>query len=843
MVLGHFSDIHMNYFTVDTAVLRKRLLTFLSERNIKLDALIISGDIYYKGEPSKDICSYINKLCNATSCPVKSIFLCCGNHDILRTGFRTGTIKYQLEQTHKSGKYTIEEDVYRSLFSIGHKQFIEAYQIITGRAHPPEPHFVIETDTYNLIIINTCLLSGIDNEQLYTTDYVLAGLLEKMPINCDKPCIAIGHHGVQNLADADQDNFLMLLDDLGVDLYLCGHSHRLGCETFELTRNKIRQSTVGGLISDCYTNISFSTITLNGVQCSLQYYCYVNGMWQEQPGGHMDFFPPRLISASKTIHSPNEGNFSLLTPAENSMPSDMTDTRAPKLEDIPNIFLLSDMRLPYLPIISSCNWGENEYRYGDIHVELEPNSHYKIPDAFKMHWDMLGKAERGVIEAQINSPEDKVRINNFLPDIRPGFNRLTLFFSPITYTEFLMTSNHLDYPITPGGDRTFRDKYFSDTSSFIKPQLSCICGVGVFLISSDNKIIVRQSSDNVMVAASMYSYSASGTMDWNESLHPFEEIYRECKEEIAYPLNMNDLFMYSFGMDYTQAYFQFSFYERSPLKASQIISKAPLADDFCKEIKKLVALDFSVEAVVDCVRDNTWDPTAAATLLTLLTKEFSRKAVETYINPMLQEEEYRTSMIDKWDRRAKRKGSMAVFSNRIPLSEIDRIAKKFLDEVLAFIGDDLPGRSVLEAGCGIGLMTKRLAETARSVCCVDLSEQMIKRSKEYLGTALLSKVEYHHCFMQDFQGDGLYDLLVSAQMLIHNLEDYALKAITEKMKAVSNTIFLFEQLDNGNMTSSHTKPLSFKEYISYFPEYRVAKEDIGQYLFTDNYAFVKLVRN
>ena len=514
--------------------------------------------------------------------------------------------------------------------------------------------------------------------------------------------------------------------------------------------------------------------------------------------------------------------------------------RALELDQIPNLFVLSDLRIPYFVIIGSWNWGENDFRRGDVKVDLDEGERYEIPDDFKEYWAEQEESEQ--VDSGFFIGSRKVRLNDYSFDRELWPYGIRFKFSPIRYTDFLMTSNRLDYPIVKGCARTFRDKYFSDRNSPIKPELSCICGVGVFIITEDDKIIIRKSTDTVEVAAKMYSYAASGTMDWNDSLHPFDEIHRECVEEIGHFLNMNDLFMFAFGMDYNQSYFQFSFYEESPLPADQIINSAKTAVDYGREIKELIPLDYTIEEVVNHIRANKWEPAAAATLLTLLVRKFSKEEVENYINPHLQEEGYRAVMEKTWDKRAHRSGSVASFSSRVPLREVDRIAEKFLDEVLSFIGGDLPGRSVLEAGCGIGLMTKRLAESARSVCCVDLSGKMIERNMEYLGPDLLKKVKYQQCFIQDFQGDGPYDLLVSAQMLIHNKEEFALKAITDKMKALSDTIFLFEQLDTGIQTSPETKARPYDEYVSHFPEYQVEKVDPNRYIFTDRYVFIKLVR-
>ena len=48
-------------------------------------------------------------------------------------------------------------------------------------------------------------------------------------------------------------------------------------------------------------------------------------------------------------------------------------------------------------------------------------------------------------------------------------------------------------------------------------------------------------------------------------------------------------------------------------------------------------------------------------------------------------------------------------------------------------------------------------------------------------------------------------MLVCSQMLIHNNKSAELKAIADKMKEISDKIFLFEQIDTGIQVSTQTQ--------------------------------------
>src|SRR5260370_39439723 len=104
------------------------------------------------------------------------------------------------------------------------------------------------------------------------------------------------------------------------------------------------------------------------------------------------------------------------------------------------------------------------------------------------------------------------------------------------------------------GEPTIRQEYMSAVrvrQDYGFSPLTNICGVGLFLISSDNKIILSEQSKRITVLGGRYSYTASGTMDWNpfrnvfggrpsENLewqqftHPFQAVCHEAGEEVGH---------------------------------------------------------------------------------------------------------------------------------------------------------------------------------------------------------------------------------------------------------------------------------------------------------------------
>ena len=297
---------------------------------------------------------------------------------------------------------------------------------------------------------------------------------------------------------------------------------------------------------------------------------------------------------------------------------------------------------------------------------------------------------------------------------------------------------------------TFREKYFEKDGSLVKNNLSNICGVGVFIITADNKVIITKTSNYVNVNPNVFAFSASGTMDWKDKVHPFDEVVRECYEEIGYKIDIENLYLFSFGVEYRLGYYEFAFFERSVYNAEEIVKAASMARDYGFEVGDLLALNFDF-SIIDHIKTNTWDVVSAATLLTLLAKEFSKNNLENYITPTKIDNEFREHMKNTWKIRSQREGCLAVLSNRFPYREINKISKDYIKNVFSFIDiEDLNEKNILEVGCGIDLLTKELSLKSNTVTSIDLSLEMIKRAKQYLKNNINQNVVFINSFFQDY---------------------------------------------------------------------------------------------
>ncbi len=474
----------------------------------------------------------------------------------------------------------------------------------------------------------------------------------------------------------------------------------------------------------------------------------------------------------------------------------------------------------------------NEYRHSQIITTTDSAFSYELPPEF---------CANPVSDLVIS--EEKCRLMSYDCQIRSsGMNRLFFKFSRIDYLDYLRSGEFLDAPL-PGSDNvSFRDRYADDLnlSDFASSRLTNICGVGVFIITRDNKVIVSKHSRHVKVYEGVWSYSASGTMDWKDHVHPLEEVARECFEEIGHNINFDDTFLFQFGIDTRKLYFQFSFFERSSLSSQEIIYRARMARDFHAEMERLAYLPFDLEEIVSMIQSQTWEPAAAAALITLCTKQFGFDKVEKAIDPSFVQRRFREEMIAEWDQRASRRGDLAVMSTRYPLERCAEESRKYNLAVSDFMGDDVSGKDVLEIGAGIGRLTKLLVHKAGQLTCVDLSGRMLRRNRENLGN-ISQNVLYLQMFGQNYRRKKKHDMAISSLVLIHNVDDESFRELVEAMSTSADTIFLFEHIDTGYQVSSQTRPRTEEELVSAFSEYGLAvAKRLTYHLFNDNVIFLKL---
>ncbi|MGG4203773.1 class I SAM-dependent methyltransferase [Paenibacillus jamilae] len=109
--------------------------------------------------------------------------------------------------------------------------------------------------------------------------------------------------------------------------------------------------------------------------------------------------------------------------------------------------------------------------------------------------------------------------------------------------------------------------------------------------------------------------------------------------------------------------------------------------------------------------------------------------------------------------------------------EGDRSREVLLNPALQACMGPLGGKKVLDAGCGEGYLSRKMARAGALVEAVDYSTEMLRLAKERTPSAL--GITYHHGNLEKLQmfGDQSFDLIVS-NMVIQDLAHYE-QAIAE----------------------------------------------------------------
>jgi hypothetical protein len=119
-----------------------------------------------------------------------------------------------------------------------------------------DTHTLVSDLNLNVVVLNTCLTSfdNQDENNLYLINKELIEIFDR--VDKSKPTFVIGHHGREFLARSEAGKLEDLFNNV-VDIYLCGHSHRLGYSTLDNTDNNVIELTCGGGIPDDYSKCSF----------------------------------------------------------------------------------------------------------------------------------------------------------------------------------------------------------------------------------------------------------------------------------------------------------------------------------------------------------------------------------------------------------------------------------------------------------------------------------------------------------------------------------------------------------------------------------------------------------
>lgn len=517
-------------------------------------------------------------------------------------------------------------------------------------------------------------------------------------------------------------------------------------------------------------------------------------------------------------------------------------------------------RTEYVPIFMSMACGANEYQWDEVTVRLTDED-FVLPaefDAMPVPVDFRNRLRAGAPREEF----DRCRFRGYRPSFStPGSpGRLVFEIGRTNYLDYLRSGEHLDRPV-PGGLETFRQRFAPRITADLDLStlpLTNICGVGVFLVTPDRKVVVAEHSRHVSVHAGSMSFSASGTMDWNTEdtpfegsvegndawaafVHPFTQVSRECVEEIGHEPHPDRLTLFGLGVDSRRLYVQFSFFEWTARSAEEIIRTASYARDFHLEISRLHAVDLEPDAVARAITEHGWEPAAEAALLSLCAREHGVDAVERALDPDFVRERWRRQMRVEWSRRAGLVGDLAVMSSRYPRARVQAASIRYARAVADFAREAVSGADVLELGCGTGRIAEVLAGLTARYTAVDASGEMLDRAKDRLaGHPSAGSVSFLQEFGQDYR--GRHDVVVASLVLIHNVDHHEFAHLVASISGCADRVLLFEHVDTPGLRHPHTRLRSEEELVEAFPGFAVHRRTHHD-LLGDRIAFLDLVRN
>lgn len=510
--------------------------------------------------------------------------------------------------------------------------------------------------------------------------------------------------------------------------------------------------------------------------------------------------------------------------------------------DYPNLVRFGDYHLPFLSLISSWN-NRLICKIKLTHINISRHKErFNLPAVFdnmNIDFDFRNDPSCRLFDYNIKSHWKRIEI-----DIK---------FQETLYGDYIKTGEHLDDPYFDGSYESIRSYIESvEPISLLKSNLTNICGVGIFIITSDNYIILSKHSSSSHVYPDRLTFSSSGLIKWGAYPHPIIEIERRTYLEIQHQININNIKIVNFGADARKLYFQFCFIEETELKADEVINNynhiidknnnSILIDRPTELFKVKLNLKDSFEKIFDL--NYSWEPAAESTLLNLLVNKFSYRDVCLNLNER-KGEWNKKIMKDEWDIRASQRGDLPDMSVRYPFNMLNQEKEKYLDAIFKFMENDIENNNILEIGPGTGRITERLIRSnAAKITCVDFCKKMKDRLEKRLGDDI-SKIKYQYKFAQNYETSVIHDIAICSLVLVHNVnnEDFddLIKVICKSCKVA----YIFEDITKNRKTSNATKLCSEDILKNSFTAngFTLNKFNGDYLLFRDNIGFFKFIRN
>ena len=107
--------------------------------------------------------------------------------------------------------------------------------------------------------------------------------------------------------------------------------------------------------------------------------------------------------------------------------------------------------------------------------------------------------------------------------------------------------------------------------------------------------------------------------------------------------------------------------------------------------------------------------------------------------------------------------------------------------LVSWLGNDLRGKRILDAGCGTGALAVEAARLGAQVVAIDLSPTLVDLARERIPADVSHLVEFHSGDMLD-KSLGHFDHVVAMDSIIHYQTDDAVHALAQLAERTSGSI-------------------------------------------------------
>lgn len=208
----HLSDLHFQSnekYGIERA--REELPNYLQRKVKGCDAIFLTGDFRFAKESKGDI-EKIALFISQIKESVGAQYTICvpGNHDLERTNVRTAIIDGILKDYDPEKNSSFDKGMLELL-----KKDFEFYDSLAEKLNldykdlqKENVHEVVELQKCNLLLLNTAITAGRDNERGSLVLGINSVKQAFKKVNHEKPLIVIGHHGASFWNREEQKDFI-----------------------------------------------------------------------------------------------------------------------------------------------------------------------------------------------------------------------------------------------------------------------------------------------------------------------------------------------------------------------------------------------------------------------------------------------------------------------------------------------------------------------------------------------------------------------------------------------------------------------------------------------------------